>query len=163
MLHISGSMCCLLVSVSSQCYITYIANYFQIVMDFGKLHSGGSIKFIEPMLAPRFSVIVHPQVRFHNRGGAALLGQFFKNEELQRCREFDQNHKMIMEACVCTTAPYCDRFRVICRYSVETLHENACSLKIEFHIAYIKSVNSMTKVLMEKGAKGKLLFARMLQ
>lgn len=62
---------------------------------------------------------------------------------------------MVVEACVCTTAPYCDRFRVICRYSVETLHDNACSLKIEFHIAYIKNVNSMTKVFMEKGAKGK--------
>ncbi|GMH45723.1 hypothetical protein BSKO_13686 [Bryopsis sp. KO-2023] len=97
------------------------------------------------------------KVRSHNGGGAAFLGQFFKTEELQRCREFVAGERLVMEACVCTTAPFCDRFRAICRYDMERVREDACRLKIDFHIAYLQKVNGMTKVFMEKGARGGLI------
>lgn len=97
------------------------------------------------------------KVRSHNGGGAAFLGQFFKTEELQRCQEFVAGEKLVMEACVCTTAPFCDRFRVICQYDMQSVREDACRLKIDFHIAYVQKVNGMTKVFMEKGARGGLI------
>lgn len=97
------------------------------------------------------------QVRYNNQGGAAFLGQFFKNEELQRCIEHIPNMRMVMEASVCTTAPYCDRIRVLCLYTLEAVSKKSSFLKINFHIAYVKNVNGMTKVFMERGARGRML------
>lgn len=57
-----------------------------------------------------------------------------------------------MKVCVLTTATYGDRFRCLCRWTAEKSGPENCTLRVEYTLVYIASVNKFIKSCIEKGA-----------
>lgn len=57
-------------------------------------------------------------MKYETQANAVFFGNKFKNEEFQRCIEYVKDKKLVIDACVSLTAPFCDKFRPICRLSL---------------------------------------------
>ncbi|KAK9817772.1 hypothetical protein WJX72_002011 [[Myrmecia] bisecta] len=80
------------------------------------------------------------------------MGIKYKTEEVQRCSRTEEGKTYEVEVCVATTATYGDRFRAVFQYRIEAIDPKSSSLKAEYQLVYVSSVNGFIKKAIERGA-----------
>eukprot|EP00210_Caulerpa_lentillifera_P005217 g4984.t1 len=93
------------------------------------------------------------KVRFENRKANGLLVIPFKSEEVQRCIVHENDKKCIVDACVNSTAPFCEKIRILCRHICEAQGEKKTHLTVVYHVVYLRSVNGFTKFTLDRGIR----------
>ncbi|CAD7695305.1 unnamed protein product [Ostreobium quekettii] len=89
--------------------------------------------------------------------GISLHPSPFNTEECQRCVEYVPSKRLVVEVCVISTPPYCDRFRPINMYQVESIGNGWCTVKVDYQIVYIAAVNFVLRTFIERSAKDGML------
>jgi hypothetical protein len=79
-----------------------------------------------------------------------------KTEELHRCIQAEPGTAYVVDCTVCTTAPYGDCWRTICRYSLAATSPSTCQLRIDYCMVYSRPVSSWMRRLIEPAAESGL-------
>jgi hypothetical protein len=80
-----------------------------------------------------------------------------KTEELHRCIKAEPGIGYIVDCTVCTTAPYGECWRTVCRYSISTAADTSVSqLRIDYCMVYAKPVSSWMRRIIEPAAESGL-------
>lgn len=83
-------------------------------------------------------------------------GRSLRTEELHRCVLAVPGQQYIVDCTVAVTAPFGDRFRTVCRYSMTAVTPATAQLRIDYAMTYAKPIPGWGRAMLEPAAESGL-------
>lgn len=83
-------------------------------------------------------------------------GRSLRTEELHRCIHAAPGQQYIVDCTVAVTAPFGDRFRTVCRYSIASVTPATAQLRIDYAMTYAKPIPGWGRAMLEPAAESGL-------
>lgn len=83
-------------------------------------------------------------------------GRSLRTEELHRCVLAAPGQQYVVDCTVAVTAPFGDRFRTVCRYSVAAVTSSTAQLRIDYSMTYAKPIPGWGRAMLEPAAESGL-------
>eukprot|EP00892_Ulva_mutabilis_P010659 jgi/Ulvmu1/7966/UM004_0199.1 len=83
-------------------------------------------------------------------------GRSLRTEELHRCILAAPGQQYVVDCTVAVTAPFGDRFRTICRYTMAAVTPAAAQLRIDYAMTYAKPIPRWGRAMLEPAAESGL-------
>lgn len=83
-------------------------------------------------------------------------GGSLRTEELHRCVLAAPAQQYVIDCTVAVTAPFGDRFRTVCRYSISAVTSASAQLRIDYAMTYAKPIPGWGRAMLEPAAESGL-------